>query len=319
MFEESDAVQVQKDLKIAKLNRMYQFAEAPVCRRKTVLHYFGESYDKNCGNCDVCRNPPRHFDGTEAAQKALSALVRMEENVGMNMLVDVLRGSQRREIFNLGFNQIKTYGAGKEYSFDEWQFLLSQMLHNGLLEIAYDDNSCLRVTEAGKSILFDGKKVQLALPPRPEEKTAPKEVAQRQSNRTQLLRDELFDRLIALRRTIGQKQGIPPYLIFSDATLEQMAQKRPVTDADLLYISGVGERKLQLYGDAFIGAVREFVRKKVQDGQHVPGSTFLLTWDLFKAGRPIHEIARIREISPVTVVSHLAIMYERGESVEISE
>ncbi|MCB9333640.1 MAG: DNA helicase RecQ [Lewinellaceae bacterium] len=319
MFEESEAVQVQKDLKIAKLNRMYQFAEAPVCRRKTVLHYFGESYDKNCGNCDVCRNPPRHFDGTEASQKAMSALIRMEEKVGINMLVDVLRGSQRREIFSLGFNQIKTYGAGKEYSFEEWQFLLSQMLHNGLLEIAYDDNHCLRVTETGKSILFGNRKVQLALPPQPEEKAAAKETIKRQPNRTQLLRDELFDQLIALRRSIGQKQGIPPYLIFSDATLEQMAQKRPVTDADLLYISGVGERKLQLYGDAFIGATREFIRKKIQDGQNVPGSTFLLTWDLFKAGHPIQEIARLREISPITVISHLATMYERGESVEISD
>lgn len=318
MFEEGDASPEQKELKITKLGRMYQFAEAPVCRRKTVLHYFGEAYDRNCGNCDVCKNPPQQFDGTLAAQKALSALLRMEEKVGMNMLVDVLRGSQRREIFEQGYNNIKTYGAGREYSFEEWQFILSQMLHLGLLEIAYDDKNSLKVTPAGRAILFENQRVKLALPPKPGEKAAEKAAAARGPNRTQALRDELFERLVALRRKIGQQQGIPPYLIFSDATLEEMAQKRPMTDADLLYVSGVGERKLQLYGDAFIDAIRRFVREKTGDGQNVPGSTYLLTWDLYKAGKPLDEIARQREISTVTVISHLAILYERGELIDIS-
>ncbi|MEQ1746020.1 MAG: RecQ family ATP-dependent DNA helicase, partial [Saprospiraceae bacterium] len=319
MFEEGEASAEQKELKIAKLNRMYQFAEAPVCRRKTVLHYFGEAYDKNCGNCDVCSNPPQQFDGTTAAQKALSALLRMEEKVGMNMLIDVLRGSQRREIFQAGFDQIKTYGAGREYSFEEWQFLLSQMLHHGLIEIAYDDNNCLRATEAGRAVVFSQQPVRLALPPKPEEKAAERAAAQRQPSRTQVLRDDLFDRLKALRRTVAQQQGVPPYLVFSDATLEDMAQKRPVTDADLLYVSGVGERKLQLYGDAFMDEIRRFVREKTDEGLNVPGSTYLLTWDLYKQGRTVEEIARQRELSPITVVSHLATMYERGELVDINK
>ncbi len=318
MFEEGEGSPEQKELKIAKLNRMYQFAEAPVCRRKTVLHYFGESYERNCGNCDVCKNPPRQFDGATAAQKALSALLRVQEKVGMSMLTDILRGSQRREIFDQGYHQIKTYGAGREYSFDEWQFLLSQMLHLGLLEIAYDEKNCLKVTEAGRAVLFDNRKVNLALPPKPEEKAAAKAAAARQPGRTQGLRDELFDRLVALRRKIGQQQGVPPYIVFSDATLEEMAQKRPISDADLLYVSGVGERKLQLYGDAFIGEIRRFIREKNGEGQNVQGSTYLLTWDLYKAGKSLDEIARERGISPVTAVSHLAIMYERGETVDFS-
>lgn len=318
MFEEGDATPEQKELKIAKLNRMYQFAEAPVCRRKTVLHYFGEAYDQNCGNCDVCRNPPRLFDGTTAAQKALSALLRMEEKVGINMLIDVLRGSQRREIFQAGYDQIKTYGAGREYSFEEWQFLLSQMLHHGLLEIAYDENNCLKATEAGRAVVYGQQPVRLALPPKPEDKAAERAAALRPQSRTQQLRDELFERLKALRRQIGQQQGVPPYLIFSDATLEEMAQKRPVTDAEMLYISGVGERKLQLYGDAFLEAIRTFVREKTGEGQNMPGSTYLLTWDLFRQGLPVEEIARQRGVSPITVFSHLAVMYERGELVDIS-
>ncbi|MBL7797531.1 MAG: DNA helicase RecQ [Saprospiraceae bacterium] len=318
MFEEGEATAEQKELKIAKLNRMYQFAEAPVCRRKTVLHYFGEAYDKNCGNCDVCQNPPKEFDGTTAAQKAISAILRSGERVGMNMLIDVLRGSRRQEIFQAGYDQIKTYGAGKEYSFEEWQFLLAQMLHHGLIEIAYDENNCLKATEAGRAVVFGKQPVRLALPPKPEEKAAERVAAQRQPSRTAVLRDELFERLVALRRKVGQQQGVPPYLIFSDATLEEMAQKRPVTDADLLYVSGVGERKLQLYGDAFISEIRRFVREKSEEGLNVPGSTYLLSWDLFQQGKPVEEIARLREISPITVVSHLATMYERGELVDIS-
>jgi len=318
MFEEGEASAEQKELKIAKLNRMYQFAEAPVCRRKTVLHYFGEAYDKNCGNCDVCRNPPQLFDGTTAAQKVLSAILRTEEKIGLSMLIDVLRGSRRQEIFQAGYDKIKTYGAGKEYSFEEWQFLLSQMLHHGLIEIAYDENNCLKATEAGRAVVFGNQPVRLALPPKPEEKAAERAAAQRQPSRTQALRDELFERLVALRRKVGQQQGVPPYLIFSDATLEEMAQKRPVTDADLLYVNGVGERKLQLYGDTFIAEIRQFVREKSGEGQNVSGSTYLLTWDLYQQGKPVEEIARLREISPITVVSHLATMYERGELVDIS-
>ena len=318
MFEEGEASQEQKELKISKLDRMYQFAEAPVCRRKTVLHYFGEAYEKSCGNCDVCLNPPRQFDGTVVAQKALSALIRMEEKVGLNLLIDVLRGSQRREILHQGYDKIKTYGMGREYSFEEWQFLLSQMLHHGLVEIAYDDGNCLRVTESGRAILFENRKMPLALPPAPEEKAAAKQAGERAPSRKKVLHDELFGQLVALRRKIGQQQGVPPYLIFSDATLADMAQKRPVTDADMLYINGVGERKLQLYGDAFISAIRNFVLEKTAEGQNVPGSTYLLSWDLFKSGRTVEEIARNRGISPITVVSHLATMYERGELVDIN-
>lgn len=322
MIEQGDAGTEQKELKIAKLNRMYQFAEAPVCRRQTVLNYFGENFERNCGNCDVCLHPPRHFDGTVAAQKALSALLRTQEKVGINLLIDILRGSQRRDIFENRYHEIKTYGAGREYSFEEWQFLLSQMLHRGLLEIAYDESNSLKVTANGRAVLFENKKVSLALPPAPEEKKPARSEGvsiDRGPTKTQILRDELFERLKVLRRSIGQQQGVPPYLIFGDATLQEMAEKRPLTDADLLRVAGVGERKLQLYGDAFMGEIRKFVLEKTGEGVNVSGSTYLLTWDLFKKGISIPEIARQRGISPVTAVSHLAVMYERGELLDIRQ
>ena len=319
MFESGEASQEQKDLKIAKLNRMYQFAEAPVCRRKTVLNYFGDAYEDSCGNCDICRNPPKQFDGMVAVQKALSALLRTGEKVGMNLLVDVLRGSQRREIYENGFHQIKTYGAGKEYSFDEWIYLLSQMLHMGLLEIAYDEHSRLRVTQSGKDMLYAQKQVPLALPPSPKAATKKAEPATRPVSQTQQLRQELLDRLIQLRKKLSQQEGVPPYIVFSDVTLHALADKRPLTDLDLLQISGIGERKLQRYGDAILNCIREFVMEKVEGGQNLSGSTYLQTWEMFQQGEPIEAIAQTRGISPVTVISHLAVMYERGEMIDIHQ
>lgn len=325
MFEQGEGSPESKALKLKKLERMYQFAEAPVCRRRTVLAYFDENYDHDCGNCDVCLNPPRSFDGTVAAQKALSAISRVQEKVGMNMLIDILRGSGRRELFEANYHTIKTYGAGKEYSYDEWLYLLSQMLHLGLIEIAYDEHSVLRVTPTGKAVLFEGKKVNLALPqPKPtaEEKKVAKEKlppALRAKPQREILRDELFEILRVLRRTVAQQQGVPPYLIFSDATLEEMAEKRPLTDYDMLQVSGVGERKLQNYGDIFIAEIRRYVLEKTNAGLNVMGSTFLQTWDLWKQGRTVEQIAESRAISPITVISHLATMYERGELLDLSQ
>lgn len=316
MFEQGDASSEQKDLKIAKLERMYQFAEAPVCRRKTILNYFGEPFDQRCGNCDVCKNPPRHFDATVAAQKALSAILRTNQRVGMSLLTDILRGSQRREIFEYKYHEIKTYGAGKEYGYDDWLFLLSQMLHIGLIEIAYDDHNCLRVTEAGKKVLFEGKSVSLAMPqPKLGEKTAQPRVVEK--SKTQVLREELLSRLTALRRDLAVQQGIPPYTLFSDLTLQQMADLRPLTDAEMLEIPGVSERKLQLYGDAFMGELRRFVLEKTEAGERITGASQFLSYDLFKRGFSVEAIATQREISTTTVINHLATMYERGELVDI--
>lgn len=318
MFEEGEGSAEQKQLKIAKLERVFQFAEAPVCRRQMVLSYFGEPHEGNCGNCDVCQNPPRHFDGTVTAQKALSALLRVHEKVGMQLLIDILRGSQRREIMEQRYHEIKTYGAGKEYSSEDWMFLLSQMLHQGLLDIAYDDFSHLRVTENGRKVLFENKKVTLAMPvvrAKPQDKSV-KFVEKTQS---QSLRDALFDALVVLRRGIAQQQGVPPYLVFSDATLMEMAEKRPLNDSDMLRISGMGERKLHLYGDAFMGAIRRFVLEKTGEGAIISGSTYLQTWELFKKGNSVETIAGMRNMNPVTITGHLATMFERGELLEIRQ
>ncbi|MEZ4920521.1 MAG: DNA helicase RecQ [Saprospiraceae bacterium] len=319
MFEDGGSDAEQTELKIAKLNRMYEFAEAPVCRRKTVLNYFGEPFEGNCGNCDVCKNPPVQFDGTVAAQKALSAILRTNEKVGMNTLVDILRGSHRREILELGYDRIKTYGAGREYSFQDWMFFISQMLHLGLIEIAYDQHSQLRVTPAGRSILFDGKKVALARPKLPEEKKKTQVKAPTPAPASKQLQQDFFEHLRKVRRQIAQQEGVPPYIVFSDATMDALASKRPYTDADLLQISGIGQRKLQRYGDAILQALREFTMQKLSEGEKVSGSTYLQTLEMYKSGQSIEQIAEERGLSPLTVTNHLAVMYEKGEPLNLSE
>lgn len=320
MFEQGDASAEQKDLKLAKLERMYQFAEAPTCRRKTVLNYFGEPFQQNCGNCDVCKNPPRHFDGSVPAQKALSAILRTEQQVGMSMLIDILRGSQRREIIAHNYHKIKTFGAGKEFGYDDWLYFLSQMLHIGLVEIAYDDHNCLRVTEQGKKVLFEAQKVPLAMPiekPKSKDKSALPRVTEK--SKPQMHREELLALVHTLRRELAIQQGIPPYTLFSDLTLQQMADRRPLSDAEMLDIEGVSERKLQLYGDAFLSIIRRFVLEKTAYGEKIQGASPFISFNFFKNGLSVADIAEKRGFSPPTILGHLATMYERGELIDIQQ
>lgn len=313
MIEEGEASQEQKDLKSAKLERMYQFAEAPLCRRQMVLGYFGEHYDRRCGNCDICQNPPKVFDATVAVQKALSAILRSGEKVGMHLLADVLRGSRRQEIFQQRLHEIKTYGAGKEHSFNDWLNLLSQMLHLGLIEIAYDDFNRLRVTEAGKRVLYESRTVSLALPAAAPAET-PEKPAQAPAHAT---RRELFDRLSKLRREIAQQESVPPYIVFSDASLDDMAEKRPFTRFDLLSISGMGERKLDRYGDRILHVIRGFILEKTEAGIKMKGSTYLQTLRLYRSGLLPEDIARQRGLSGMTIIEHLLTLYENGEEIDL--
>lgn len=256
----------QNEIQLVKLERMQQYAESLACRRRILLAYFGENQSENCGNCDICRNPPQSIDGTVIAQKALSAVYRLQEKAPMGMLIDVLRGSGRREIQQLGYDSIKTYGAGRDLSQWDWQHYLMQLINLGYLEVAYDAANVLRLTAASQEVLFKNRSVELIRPTsykerQEEEKAAAKVKTQTQVKRERL-RDELFEHLRQIRKEIAQKEGIPPYLIFSDATLEEMAYHKPHTEDAMLAVSGVGEKKLVQYGYRFIKAIRNFEKNK---------------------------------------------------------
>jgi len=307
----------QAEIKLAKLDRMKQYAEAMTCRRQLLLTYFSEQKKVNCGNCDVCKNPPEYFDGTVIVQKALSAVTRLKQKVASSMLIDVLRGSARKDIMDRGYQNIKTYGAGRDLPLRDWQFYLMQIINKGLLEVAYDEHNALKLTTASKSVLFDGAKIQLVKMQVANKRQAAAKAAAKPKTKRERVRDELFEKLRLLRRELAQKQGIPPYLIFSDKTLEEMAARRPVIDADMMDISGVGEQKLKRYGDLFMNAILEYIKDQQKAGIKIQGSTYILTYDLFKQGLSVDEIAKKRELNPVTIYSHLAHLYTKGEPIDL--
>ncbi len=306
------------EIKLAKLDRMMNYADAMQCRRKILLSYFGEDLSEDCGNCDVCKNPPKSFDGTVIAQKALSAVARLKERVGLNMLIDVLRGSRRKEILHFGYDKIKTYGMGADINAYDWMGLLRQMIHLGLLEIAYDQNNTLKLTAASREVLFEQRKVQLVRMQEVKEKRAARKTKAKAPTQRQRVRDELFEALRQLRRAIAVKKGVPPYIVFSDATLEEMAAERPSNEIEMRNISGVGEQKLAQYGKAFLEAIRDFITDKTQDGVKISGGTQLLTLQLHKRGFSAEQIALERDLTTVTVYSHLAELYKKGEDIRLN-
>ena len=319
IFERGDTANVE--LRLAKLDRMYRYATALVCRRKVLLSYFGEHLSEDCGNCDICKNPPRYFNGTVITQKALSAVARLGQRVGTNIVIDVLRGSQRRDVVQNGFHNIKTYGAGREHSYEQWRYFFEQLINLGLLEVAHDDHNKLRLTEASKAVLFDGSEVQLVSPEtmkerRDAEKAADKSSRTRESKR-QRVRDELFEQLRQQRLQLARAAGLPPYVVFTDKTLEEMAATRPTDKAALSQVNGVGEQKLRRYGDAFLETIRNYVAQKTGEGVRLKGGTYLLTLQLYKQGLRPEEIAAKRELNEVTVYSHLAHLYEKGEKIDL--
>ena len=304
-------------VQLSKLERMQQYADSLICRRKILLNYFGENLEKNCGNCDVCKNPPQHFNGTIIAQKALSAVARVDEKVGIRLLIDILRGSQRREIIENRFDKIKTYGMGADISAFDWQHLIAQLINLGLLEIAYDQRNTLKLTPQSKEVLFKGKKVQLVRMTDIKERKEAEKIKVSKKTVRERVRDELFEVLRTLRREIAQKSGIPPYLVFSDASLEEMSANRPLTEFDFSMISGVGEKKLQQYGKVFMDAIKGFINKKSGEGVTIQGATQLQTFQLYNRGFSPAQIAMERGIAEETVLDHLVKLYAKDQGVDI--
>lgn len=251
----------QAELNIAKLQRIQQFAEANNCRRKILLSYFGETAMENCGNCDSCKNPRPVFDGTRIAQMAMSASTRCNQEVGVNMLVDVLRGSTRSEVMEKNYHTLKTYGAGKEYSFKEWQQFLLQLINLGVFEIAFDQGYALKITDFGKEILAGKQTIQLTEVEREtisEKRQRKKRFVEELEVEDHSAGEKLFQELRQLRLALSKAEKVPPYVIFSDTTLRAMAASLPLTEHEMLDVSGVGKRKMELYGQHFLDAIKEF-------------------------------------------------------------
>lgn len=248
-----------------KLNAMIGFAEALHCRRRILLLYFGEQLDEDCGNCDICLSPPERFDATEDAQKALSCVYRVGQRFGAGHIIDVLRGSQSQRIMSLGHDKLSTYGIGKSKSQEEWGSVLRQLIHLGYLVQDIGAYSVLKLTAASRPLLLGKERLSLAQPRLKPIQTKSRGASASKSAKKERVSvetlgvgdDELFQALRDLRKQIARDAGVPPYVVFGDATLLAMASNRPMTSEDLLGISGVGKQKLGSYGPLFLAEIRK--------------------------------------------------------------
>ena len=255
--KQSGQVQVNMD----KLRRMQQFAESGVCRRRVLLNYFNERFDHDCHNCDVCDNPPERFDGTRLAQMALSAIKRTDEQAGMYMVTDILRGWRKADIIDKGYDRLKTFGVGRDLTSGEWNAYLLQMLQLGLFEVAYDENNHLKITEFGNEVLYGRRTIELNRFQRRDIKKRPAEqpaiMPDTPATATKQMDKALFERLRDLRKAIATASHIAPYMVFSDKSLTAMAIEKPTTQSEFAIIYGVGEMKCQKYWRPFTAAIRD--------------------------------------------------------------
>lgn len=299
----------QVSVNLEKLRRMQQFAEAGICRRRILLSYFGETLDHDCGNCDVCRNPPQRYDGTIPVKKALSAIVRVGEQAGLGMLIDILRGSRRQDIISHGFDRIKTYGAGRDLSVDDWNDIILQMIQLGLIDIAYDRSNHLTITDYGRRLLFAQEPIMLA---RRVEKPAGK--GRGRGDRSPLPqapvdpREALRTALLAAREKVAQKEGIAPYMVLSDPAIEAIITSRPTTIEQFAAIEGISFRKAAAYWTPFAKALAR------ADRQISPEiiESFAITHFLFRHGLSPADIAQTRGYKISTIHNHFIDLIANG-------
>jgi ATP-dependent DNA helicase RecQ len=260
LFDEKDAARIRQwistgenpernSVELQKFAAMEAFGEAQTCRRQILLNYFAEYSAGHCGNCDICLDPPKAFDGTVDAQKVLSCVFRLRQSVASQYLIDVLRGKQLKRILENGHDKLTTFAVGKDKSDAYWHNIINQLIHRGFLRVDITQNAMLKLTEEARPILQQAQKLQLAVP----------RLSLDLSIKAQLITQDydraLFAKLKYLRKTIAEQDDVPPFVVFSDATLADMADKFPESEFDFLDIHGVGQTKLERYGERFIAAI----------------------------------------------------------------
>ena len=259
----------QRDINLDKLRQMQQYAEAQNCRRRILLNYFGELSDHDCGNCDVCDNPPRRFDGTRLVQMALSAARRANEQIRTSTIIEILRGMNSGVVQRMHFDRLPTFGVGRDTSAQDWQDYLLQMLQLGYIEIAYDEHSRVVITPTGEDVLFGRRKAELAVIDRQQQAT--KKPRRRLGLEIPTITipgmaptagtedPRLFEALRQLRKRCADEEGFPPYIVFSDKVLHALATQKPTTLEAFGYIPGIGDHKRQKYGTRFLAVIQKFV------------------------------------------------------------
>ena len=308
-----------------KLAQVIEFSELHTCRRKYLLEYFGEKWDqRSCGGCDVCLTPKEEFDATEISQKILSAVVRTGERFGMAHLSQVLRGSKIKRVQGFGHDKLTVFGIAKDVSDVELKRIMALLVARGLLANSENEYRTLVVTDPGRTFLRRREKLTLTGPKRSPEAVSTPDTMDLEYDRT------LFEELRALRKRTADERGVPPFVIFGDVALQQMASYMPQSPESFSRISGVGAAKLELYSELFLSVIRVHARENGLTERDLPshrkdrtrraqsiGSTYEQTKKLVVQKLPISEIAERRGLSVNTVINHLAQLVTAGEELDL--
>jgi ATP-dependent DNA helicase RecQ len=264
LFDERDAARIKQwistgtapdryEIEMHKFEAMESFAEAQTCRRQVLLNYFSDYREEQCGNCDICLDPPKVFEGTAQAQQILSCVYRLKQDTSVQYVIDVLRGKSIRKILDNKHNELSTYGIGKDQSDNYWHNIIQQLIHQGLLRIDMTLSGILRINEAARSVLKAERVVHLAVPKL--------SVDTSKRNKAELVNidRQLFAKLKHLRKQIAEEENVPAFVIFSDATLADMTDKMPSDKTEFIGVTGVGQAKLERYGKAFITLIEDYL------------------------------------------------------------
>lgn len=321
MIQDSELPFEQKVLMEAKLQRMLQYAEANICRRRILISYFNEDIGKDCGNCDVCKNPKRKFDASVIAQKALSGIARTKEKVAMTLLIDILRGSRNQNVLKFGYDQLPTFGVGKDLRQEVWMDYLLQLLNYGAFDIAYDEGHTFKLNAVSKQILKGERKVEISEFISFTERKAEEEAkVPATASKRSVVKNELFEKLRILRKQLADAMGMPAYIVFSDASLSDMAEKCPINKSMFLAISGVGQEKYNRFGEAFIKEIKAHVQANQGTGvQLAKGLTHVISYEMYLDGITVEEIAFSRNLSTSSIVGHLVKMRDEGKPIDLKK
>jgi len=305
--QQTDAEEQFKQIAHHKLESMLGLCELISCRRQALLAYFGETLSEPCGNCDNCTQPPQTWDGTQAARKALSCVYRTGQRFGVNYIIDVLTGKDDERIRHNRHDQLSTYGIGAEHSIAEWRSIFRQLIAQGHLDVDVEGYGALKLTDRCRPLLRGELQLDLRRPSKPERK---KDKSAGKARDMRSCDEPLFEALRALRLQLAKEQGVPPYVIFHDATLQEMARSRPASAEQMRYISGVGEQKLKRYGARFVEKIAEYPLPALLDNDL--SDTVNDTLLLYQQGKDADTIASERNLKRSTIYAHLAEAAEAG-------
>ena len=306
MMDGSDADEKHKRSEQHKLQSMLGFCELTTCRRQGLLRYFGEQLEQPCGNCDTCQSPVETWDATVVAQKALSTVHRTGQRFGVNYLVDVLLGKDNDRISKFGHDNLSVYGIGDELDNHQWRSVFRQLIAHNLLTVDIEGHGNLLLTEACRPVLRGEQTLMLRKESRPA-RTARK--GRKAFNASKQQDQQLWDALRACRKQLAETNGVPPYVIFHDATLVELVERQPQTREQFSRISGVGESKLEKYADDFIAVIQAHSENMIATHTDTTAESLRL----FRSGMDIDSIAIERNLKASTVYSHLAACIEQGD------